>query len=625
MSSGFLATGAGMRNARITCGSVACVRKVPPERRWVPGYWTEASGGHQWVSGFWAPQAAAEVEYVEPPPESLEEGPSAPAPSEEYFWVPGCWTYNQNAYAWRSGYWRPYVENWVYVPARYVWSPLGCVYVDEYWDYGLATRGQLFAPVYYSSPVYMQPYYHYRPSWIIDVARLHIHLFANPRYHHYYFGDYFAPQYLNRGFYSSYDYYRYRPGYASLYNYYHHHYRHLGIDYGHRVRSWHDYYVRHEDHRPPHTWNDQVRYAQRHQGRALAEQALMGQTLSEAVSRPGPGRARYVQLAGEQQQRSRQSVQDIRRIADQRVTMERPRGQGGPAEGNARLRGRGALQLPPAEAVTRVQTPPRDRPPSAQVRDRSRNGRGEDGQIGQRGRELARDAAERAQRTRIPGDAQGLGTDNAQRARDTARTMAERARQAAEGRQRAAGPTGQPQLGGSNAARPDDAQRARDMARTMAERARQAAATRQGTAGPTGQQQPPGNNAARADGTQRARDTARAMAEQARQSAAARQRATGPAIQQQQPGNNAARADGAQRARDTALAMAEQARQSAAARQGTAGPTGQQQQPGNNPSRADGAQRARDTARAMAEQARQSAAARQLADGPGHATAAARE
>ncbi len=77
-------------------------RDVPPGRVWVSGYWTEADGGHQWVPGFWSNAKQKEVAYLPPPPESIEEGPSVEAPSQDHFWVPGHWQWQDSRYAWRS-------------------------------------------------------------------------------------------------------------------------------------------------------------------------------------------------------------------------------------------------------------------------------------------------------------------------------------------------------------------------------------------------------------------------------------------------------------------------------------------------------------------------------------------
>src|SRR5262249_7392360 len=80
-------------------------REPPPGRTWVPGEWHEVEGGWQWSSGFWADQAQETLEYLPPPPPSVEAGPSVPAPRENMTYVPGCWIYRQTRYWWRPGFW----------------------------------------------------------------------------------------------------------------------------------------------------------------------------------------------------------------------------------------------------------------------------------------------------------------------------------------------------------------------------------------------------------------------------------------------------------------------------------------------------------------------------------------
>ena len=90
---------------------VSGVWRVPPRgRRWVPGYWADVEGGHQWTSGFWIGDDADELGYLTPPPQSLENGPTSPSPSDVYFWVPGCWLNQGGEYSWRHGYCPLYVN-----------------------------------------------------------------------------------------------------------------------------------------------------------------------------------------------------------------------------------------------------------------------------------------------------------------------------------------------------------------------------------------------------------------------------------------------------------------------------------------------------------------------------------
>jgi len=115
-------------------------RTMPPARKWVSGYWTEAEGGYQWVSGFWAPEAATELEYLPPPPESLEDGPPT-EPEADRIWVPGVWVWRETRYAWRPGYFIEANPEWVWVPAHYEWSPNGYVFIDGYWTTPSSTAG----------------------------------------------------------------------------------------------------------------------------------------------------------------------------------------------------------------------------------------------------------------------------------------------------------------------------------------------------------------------------------------------------------------------------------------------------------------------------------------------------
>ncbi|MBA4105728.1 MAG: hypothetical protein C0485_08215 [Pirellula sp.] len=164
-------------------------RDIPPGRRWVPGNWTALGGGDfQWVPGFWAGEQVQEVQMLPLPPETVEAGPSSPAPGANYFWVPGCWMWNNGAYGWRAGYWYAGQQNWVWIPDRYCYTPGGVIFVSGYWDYLLAYRGLAYAPVWWSQPVWGNPGWGYRPYNCINSSLLLSALFLNRHHHHYYFG-----------------------------------------------------------------------------------------------------------------------------------------------------------------------------------------------------------------------------------------------------------------------------------------------------------------------------------------------------------------------------------------------------------------------------------------------------
>jgi hypothetical protein len=234
-------------------------RAIPPGRKWVSGYWREVTGGHQWVAGYWADAAAQQVEYLPQPPATLDVGPNVAAPSANHTWIPGTWVWRQTRYAWRPGYWIVAQPNWVWVPAYYVWAPGGFIFAGGYWDYVPMSRGVLFAPVYFTAGVYSRPGFFYSPSTVISLSVFGNHLFCRPQFNHYYFGDYYAANYVSLGFYPWFSYASYR-GYDPFWAHQRWSHRndrdwvrHVQADYRHRRD--------HKDARPPHTWSDVKRLA----------------------------------------------------------------------------------------------------------------------------------------------------------------------------------------------------------------------------------------------------------------------------------------------------------------------------------------------------------------------------
>ena len=192
-------------------------RNLPPGRQWVPGYWGQSAQAFRWTSGYWADAKVTEVQYLSEPPATAEAGPNIAAPSPDDTWLPGCWMWNQNRYAWRPGFWARAQPDWNWVPAHYVWAPRGYVFVDGYWDYSIGRRGVLFAPVYFPGGMYARPGFSYSPATVIDLGVFANHLFLRPRYQHYYFGDYYAANYQTAGFYPSYSYNAGRYGYDPIF------------------------------------------------------------------------------------------------------------------------------------------------------------------------------------------------------------------------------------------------------------------------------------------------------------------------------------------------------------------------------------------------------------------------
>ncbi len=176
-------------------------RSLPPGRQWVPGYWAEAGSGYQWTSGYWADASATDVNYLPQPPASLEAGPNIDPPSPNHIWVSGNWVWQDSRYMWQPGYFVLGQQNWVWTPSYYTWAPRGYVFVNGYWDYSVARRGLLFAPVYMNANIYSRNGFSYSPSIVINTAIFANQLFFRPSYQHYYFGDYYASNYSSGGFY----------------------------------------------------------------------------------------------------------------------------------------------------------------------------------------------------------------------------------------------------------------------------------------------------------------------------------------------------------------------------------------------------------------------------------------
>ncbi len=185
-------------------------RQPPPGRVWVPGSWREVKGGWQYVPGFWQELAPAqpqqpqqpqqpEIEYLPQPPQSIEIGPTVAAPNTTSVYVPGSWVW-RGKYLWRPGVWIEHRRDWVWVPARYHWTPVGYVFSDGYWDYTLAHRGVLFAPVVIAQPVYTRRGFVYTPVYVVSEPCMTGALFVRRGHGHYYFGDYFEPRYATVGY-----------------------------------------------------------------------------------------------------------------------------------------------------------------------------------------------------------------------------------------------------------------------------------------------------------------------------------------------------------------------------------------------------------------------------------------
>lgn len=294
-------------------------RNLPPGRQWVPGYWADADGRHQWTSGYWEDAEATEVSYLPKPPRSVESGPNIKAPSRDQSWMPGSWAWRDDRYAWRAGYWAPVRENWIWTPSYYRWTRRGYVYVDGYWDYAVARRGVIFAPVRFERDYYSRPDYYYTPSTVINLAVIVNNLFLRPSYGHYYFGDYYGSSYRDHGYYASYSYNSGRHGYDPIYN----HYRWENRD----DRNWEDgrreyfeYRRDHEDSRPPRTWA--ALNARSEDDRRRGGYADMAEPLDRLVKKGDVGKQRFQQVDKQDRERFVSQKKEIQEYGKERKKLE---------------------------------------------------------------------------------------------------------------------------------------------------------------------------------------------------------------------------------------------------------------------------------------------------------------
>jgi hypothetical protein len=121
-------------------------------------------------------------------------------------------------------------------------------------------RAQYYAPIRFTSPVYLNAGWRYRPWCVVDSSRFFVHLWIGPQSNCYYFGNYYGSYASTYGLtpWSHWS-YRSRGCYDSLWSWSHTHYRRQGIDYIGRCRGWHDHFDKHEHERPARTWNEQTR------------------------------------------------------------------------------------------------------------------------------------------------------------------------------------------------------------------------------------------------------------------------------------------------------------------------------------------------------------------------------
>jgi hypothetical protein len=205
------------------------------------------------------------------------------------------------------------------MPARYQWTRRGYVYVEGYWDYNVARRGVVFAPVRFTGDAYSRPDYYYTPATVIAVNVFLNHLFVRPHYGQYYFGDYYAPRYRNEGFIASFDYHSDRHGYDPIYA--HSRWEHRDDrDWDRKRRDDFNFYRDNENARPPQTYAA-LRARADGDRRGQRDNFEFAQPLNRYVENRDNG-PRFQAVDEKQRNRIVEQRQELRKFGDDRQRFE---------------------------------------------------------------------------------------------------------------------------------------------------------------------------------------------------------------------------------------------------------------------------------------------------------------
>ncbi|MCL2330443.1 MAG: hypothetical protein FWC56_03975, partial [Phycisphaerae bacterium] len=346
-------------------------RNITPGQQFVPGYWRQVPGGSQWVPGFWQSASVRQVQYLPPPPQSIEVAPTV-IPGPNQIWVPGVWLWKGTGYVWRPGYWIMAQENWVWVPDHYTWTPAGYVFVAGYWDYALPRRGVLLAPVLVPQQVIamraviVQPRIAYTPTVAINVNVFVGQLFSRPSQGHYYFGDYFDKKYFTGGIYPAYSFHESKYGYDPVFANYLIRQQGSRADVISRLRE--DYHYRRDNPaaRPPRLYLDLRQLeGRRDVNPRLANWTNMAQSLDRFAQQTNQP-MKFQSLPKDRMDSFRQTVDKTRQFQTQRSQLEAQ--QASPSRG-------GAISSPSSPSISRNPAGPTTvNPPRQEVRPEVRPG-----------------------------------------------------------------------------------------------------------------------------------------------------------------------------------------------------------------------------------------------------------
>ena len=200
--SGFPAIGHGTPTATILCGSAARFAIRLRDAAGCPaiGQILPRAGIGRRGSG--PRKINAHLRYTPEPPAPLEDGPTTPPPDDNSTYIPGYWFYNEADQALRlaARFLGAMRAGQIWTNPQYSWAPGGYAFCDGYWDYPLDNRGLLYAPAYFPTPLWNNPGWFYRPSYIVALGAFFNSGFYRPGYNNFFFGNYYGNNYASLGY-----------------------------------------------------------------------------------------------------------------------------------------------------------------------------------------------------------------------------------------------------------------------------------------------------------------------------------------------------------------------------------------------------------------------------------------
>ena len=254
--------------------------------------------------------------FLPKPPVSLESGPLGNPPTANFTWIPGTWIFRHGRFLWLAGQWAPVHRGWVWVPARYVFTPAGFIFVDGYFDYELAQRGVLFAPVIFRRG-FVAPGFVFTPSVVLNTHRLTEFLFVNSPCGCYCFGDYFGASHVQAGIFPWFAFHMSSLGYDPFFAFasWAHH-----TDIGWHERLVSDFRAFRDDARlrPPRTFEDQER-----RGRTSGERfESLAEPFNRFVTRTDPSSLRFERVSRDERGEIDRALRRFREASSRRNEFE---------------------------------------------------------------------------------------------------------------------------------------------------------------------------------------------------------------------------------------------------------------------------------------------------------------